>query len=109
MSTSQLDPQYELLSKALAVYSDPKARPLAEKGFDTLGYTVNRVFDDPANEFQAVGLSSKDGSKSPVLVLPGGRAGNPRSVGNDEFTANKQPFKIGSAALPTINRLTPKG
>jgi serralysin len=109
MSTSQLDPQYELLSKALAVYSDPKARPLAEKGFDTLGYTVNRVFDDPANEFQAVGLSSKDGSKSPVLVLPGGRAGNPRSVGNDEFTANKQAIQDWIGSITNDKQANPQG
>jgi serralysin len=109
MSDSQLDPQYELLSKALGLYSDPKARPLAEKVFENQGYTVNRVFDDPANEFQAVGLSSKDGSKSPVLVLPGGRAGNPRSVGDDEFTANKQAIQDWIGSITNDKQANPQG
>ena len=90
MSDTQLDAQYELLGKAVSAYSVPNFQPIADKFFETQGYVVNRVFNDPTNEFLAFGLSSKDGSKPPVLVLPGGRIGNPRSVGNEEFTANKK-------------------
>jgi serralysin len=74
-----------------------------------LGYTVNRVFDDPANEFLAFGLSSKDGSKPPVLVLPGGRIGNPRSVGNEEFATNKEAIQDWLTSIADDQKVNPQG
>jgi serralysin len=109
MADTQLDAQYELLAKALGTYSDPQRRPFAEKIFDTLGYAVNQVFDDPANEFQALGLISKDGSQSPVLLLPGGRAGNPRSVGNEEFAANKDAIQKWILDVTNDRQINPEG
>jgi serralysin len=105
----QLDAQYELLAKILGAYSDPELRSVAEKVFAAQGYAVDRVFDDPANEFQALGLISKDGSKPPVLVLPGGRAGNPISVGNEEFEANKQAIKEWLEMVAKDPQLNPQG
>ncbi len=109
MSTSQLDPQYELLGKAVSAYSDAKTRPLAAQLFDTLGYKVDRVFDPYSDGGQAIGLSSKDASKSPVLVLPGGAAGNPRSVGDEEFTASKQAIQDWIGNITNDRQANPQG
>ncbi len=110
MSDSQLDPQYELLAKAVAVlYSNPQNRPLAENVFDTLGYKVDRVFDPYTDGGQAIGLNSKDGSKPPVLVLPGGAIGNPRSVGDEEFTASKQAIQDWIGNITNNQQANPQG
>lgn len=109
MSDSQFDVQYELLSKALGAYSDPKTRTGAEKLFDTLGYKVDRVFDAYADGGQAIGLSSKDGSKPPVLVLPGGVFGDPRSVGDEEFTASKQAIQDWIGSITNNQQANPQG
>ncbi len=109
MFDSQLDPQYELLSKAVAVYSDPKSRPFAEKVFDTLGYKVDRVFAPYTDGGQAIGLNSKDGSKPPVLVLPGGAIGNPRSVGDEEFSASKQAIQDWIGNITNNQQANPQG
>jgi serralysin len=109
MANVQIDAQYELLAKAVSAYSIPGFRPIADQLFETLGYTVNRVFDDPANEFLAFGLSSKDASKPPVLVLPGGRIGNPRSVGNEEFAASKEAIQDWLTTITNDQTVNPQG
>jgi serralysin len=109
MSDSQFDTRYELLSKAVSAYSDSKTRPLAEQVFDTLGYKVDRVFDPYSDGGQAIGLRSKDGSKPPVLVLPGGAAGNPRSVGDEEFTASKQAIQDWIGSITNDRQANPQG
>jgi serralysin len=109
MADTQLDAQYEILAKTLGLYTSPKFRPSAEKIFDTLGYKVDRVFDDPANEFLAIGLSSKDGSKAPVILLPGGNGGNPGSVGAVEFAANKQAIQDWLINITNNPEINPQG
>jgi serralysin len=109
MSNSQLDPQYELLSKAVTLYSDPQTKPLAEKGFDALGYKVNQVFAPYSDGVQTIGLRSKDSSKPPVLVLPGGASGNPISVGNEEFAASKQAIQDWIGNITNNQQANPKG
>jgi Ca2+-binding RTX toxin-like protein len=109
MTSNQFDPQYELLSVALGAYESPELRPLAERVFNALGYVINQVFDDSANEFLALGLTSVDGSKPPVLVLPGGRLGNPISVGNEEFIANKQAIRRWIKTITNDPQANPQG
>jgi Ca2+-binding RTX toxin-like protein len=109
MSDSQFDARYELLSKAVSVYSDSKTRSLAEQAFDALGYKVDRVFDPYSDGGQAIGLSSKDGSTAPVLVLPGGSAGNPISVGNEEFAASKQAIQDWIGSITNNQQANPQG
>jgi serralysin len=108
MSNSQLDPQYQLLTAAGA-YSDPQNRPLVEQGLDALGYKIDRVFDAYSDGGQAIGLSSKDGSKPPVLVLPGGAIGTPRSVGDEEFTASKQAIQDWIGSITNDKQANPQG
>jgi serralysin len=118
MADTQFDAQYELLNKALTLSGDynPKARVFADKVFDTLGYKVNRIFDNqvfdqPPGEtpFLAIGLASKDGSKPPVLILPGGFGGNPGSPGLSEFTANKQAIQDWLINVTKDQQLNPQG
>jgi serralysin len=117
MSDQQLDPQYELLNKALTLSGDydPKSRPFADKVFDTQGYVVNRIFDNQVLDqppgttpFLALGLTSKDGSKPPVLVLPGGFGGNPGSVGFSEFAANKQAIQDWLVNIANDQQVNPQ-
>jgi serralysin len=109
MTDPQLDGQYELLSKAVSAYSDSKTRPLIEQVFDILGYKVDRVFDPYSDGGQAIGLSSKDASKPPVIVLPGGAIGNPRSVGDEEFTASQPAIKDWIGIITNDQQANPQG
>jgi serralysin len=113
MPDIKLDAQYELLSNATGVYTVPNLSnfiPIAQKVLDEQGYTVNKVFGNPVNGFQAVGLSSKDASKAPVLVLPaGGGTGNPQSAGNAEFTANKQAIQDWIGSITNDRQANPQG
>jgi hypothetical protein len=109
MSNLQLDAQYELLSAALGGYANIQTRPLVDRVFDAGGYAIDRIFDDPANQFQALGLKSKDGSKPPVLILPGGNVGNPGSPGSSEFAANKQVLKNWLVNITNDKIANPQG
>jgi serralysin len=109
MSNLQLDAQYELLSAALGGYANIQTRPLVDRVFDVGGYAIDRIFDDPSNGFQALGLKSKDGSKPPVLVLPGGNVGNPGSPGGIEFAANKQAIKNWLVNITNDKTANPQG
>jgi serralysin len=106
---NQFDAQYNQLSALLGAYSDPDTRPLAEQVADQIGYVVDRVFEDPANAFTAVGFRAKDGSKPPVLVLPGGNPGNPISPGNPEFTANGNALRDWLVAITADSQKNPQG
>jgi serralysin len=105
----QLDAQYELLNRVNGAYGDSKFRSFALEAFDKLGYTVDRVFEPYQDGGRAIGLSSKDGSKPPVLVLPGGDPGNPRSVGNDEFTESKQAIQDWINGITNDPQANPQG
>jgi serralysin len=107
MSDIQLDAQYELLAKAGGVYSDNK--PVADKFFEAQGYTIDRIFDDPVNQCLSLGLRSTDGSKAPVLIHPGGRNGTPRSVGDEEFAANKQAIQDWFINITNDKQANPQG
>jgi serralysin len=115
MSNTQLDAQYEQFSNAALAYANPSykdLKPLATSFFESQGYTVNQVFTDPnpANQFQAIGLISKDGSKAPVLVIPGGgTAGTPRTIADEEFTANKQAIHDWLVNVTNDRQINPQG
>ncbi|KAM3111797.1 calcium-binding protein [Phormidesmis sp. 146-33] len=106
---TQFDAQYNQLSALLGAYSDPDTRQLAEQVADQVGYVVDRVFEDPAYIFTAVGFRAKDGSQPPVLVLPGGFPGNPISVGNAEFTANGNALRDWLVAIAGDSQKNPQG
>jgi Ca2+-binding RTX toxin-like protein len=109
MADLQLDAQYQLLSVANEFYKDSKDRSVVLEAFNRLGYTVDRVFEPYKDGGRAIGLSSKDGSKPPVLVLPGGSLGNPRSFGNEEFAASKQAIQDWIGSITNDRAVNPQG
>jgi serralysin len=120
MSDTQLDAQYEQLGKELDFYFNPTYRASIDKVFEEQGYKVDRIFNDQGNtvefpvldagfKFQALGLASIDGSKPPVLVLPGGKAVNPRSVGKEEFAANKDAIQDWLVNIANDPQANPQG
>ncbi len=120
---AQLDPQRELLAKVIYLYFDNiglgftnlQFRPLAEMLLDKQGYAIDRVFDNAS--FQAIGLSSKDVSKPPVLVFLGtndiGDATitnrDPKGVGLSQFFANKKAIQSWLVTITNNQQLNPKG
>jgi Domain of unknown function (DUF4114)/Lipase (class 3) len=102
MSISPVQPihaLYELLAKTVPSYFGAN-RTTAISQLSALGYAVDRVFDDAATSFQAVGLVSIDKTKPPVLVFQGTvddkdsvDDANPQGVGFNQFTANKEVVK----------------
>jgi serralysin len=107
--SNQFDAQYNQLSAVVAAYAEADTRQLAEQLADQLGYVIDRVFEDPTNTFTAVGFRSKDGSKPPVLVSPGGNPGNPTSFGNPEFTANGNAFRDWLVSITADSQKNPQG
>ncbi|MFM2315091.1 MAG: hypothetical protein RLZZ04_4367, partial [Cyanobacteriota bacterium] len=109
------DAQYELLSKGLNVYFDSNFaatgsnKPFVNKLLDTQNYVIDRAFEDPGTNFQAIGLRSKDGSKPPVLWFPGGDAGDPGSPGFSQFSANKQVIKDWLVSATNSQQDNPQG
>jgi hypothetical protein len=100
--TNPLHPAYELLAKGIYGYfsGDAATKLFVTTQFNSLGYSIDKVFDDPATSFQALGLISKDGTRPPVLVSQGTvdekdsiDDANPKGVGFSEFTANKDSVK----------------
>ena len=98
ISSNPLHPLYEQLARGVYAYfaADTTTKGLIAAQLSTLGYTIDKVFDDATTSFQALGLISKDGSRPPVLVSQGTvdekdsiDDTNPRGVGFNEFSANK--------------------
>jgi serralysin len=106
---TQLDPQYEVLAKEVGFYFDVPNRSLINRLIDVQGYAIAQVFDDPSTGFRAIGLSSKDGSKPPVLSFPGGDGGDTRTVGSSQFSANKQAIQDWLVSVTNDRQINPKG
>jgi hypothetical protein len=90
---------YELLAKNVPSYFGTNQSAAILK-LSALGYTIDRVFDDAATSFQAVGLVSIDKTKPPVLVFQGTvdekdsiDDANVQGTGFSQFTANKDIVK----------------
>jgi hypothetical protein len=104
MDNTQLDAQYEIFSKGLFAYfsANGQYQPLLNKVFDDLGYAIDKVIDNQATGLQAIGLRSKDGKKSPVLIYQGGNGevqdentiAGPSGGGFSQFSANKQEIRL---------------
>jgi hypothetical protein len=117
-STNPLHPVYELLAKGIYGYfgGDAAAKLLVTAQLSNLGYSIDKVFDDPTASFQALGLISKDGTRPPVLVSCGTLDNqdaiddaNPLGVGFNEFTANKDKVKAWVTGIITDRTKNPAG
>jgi serralysin len=115
-SNPQRDALYELLVRGAAnAYFAPEIRSQVEAGLQTQGYVVDRVFNsDPNNTtsttFRGLGLRSIDGSKPPVLIMPGGFGDeNPNGQGFSEFQASKGGMYEWLTSIANNNELNPQG
>jgi hypothetical protein len=117
---TQLDPQYELLTKEVGLYflgEVDQNRALLNRLLDVQGYAIAQVFNDPNTSFQSIGLNSKDGSKPPVLVFSGGSgdAGDnaaffdPKGVSFSQFVSNKQAIQDWLVTITNDRQLNPQG
>ncbi len=117
-SANPLHPVYELLAKGIYGYfgGDAAAKLLVTAQLSNLGYSIDKVFDDPTASFQALGLISKDGTRPPVLVSCGTLDNqdaiddaNPLGVGFNEFTANKDNVKAWITGIISDRTKNPAG
>lgn len=117
-STNPLHPVYELLAKGIYGYfgGDATAKLLVTAQLSNLGYSIDKVFDDPTTSFQALGLISKDGTRPPVLVSSGTidnldaiDDANLRGVGFNQFTANKDSVKAWVTGIIKDRTKNPAG
>jgi hypothetical protein len=117
-SANPLHPVYELLAKGIYGYfgGDAAAKLLVTAQLSNLGYSIDKVFDDPTTSFQALGLISKDGTRPPVLVSTGTidnqdaiDDANFRGVGFNQFTANKNSVKAWVTGIITDRTKNPAG
>jgi len=111
---------YEGLSKLLAYVDDqPQYQQQVQGLLNTVGYRIDRTFDDPQTGFHALGLVSLTPDKAPVLVFRGTNsiADDPsltdkNTIGLPQFQANKQAFgdwlnQVSQDTTKNPNRLPP--
>ena len=117
-STNPLHPVYELLARGIYGYfsGDAATKLLVTTQLSSLGYSIDKVFDDPVTSFQALGLVSKDGSRPPVLVSQGTvdekdsiDDANPKGVGFNGFSANKDMVKAWIVGIISDKTKNPAG
>jgi pimeloyl-ACP methyl ester carboxylesterase len=79
------------------------------------GYVVDRVFNDPVTDFQAVGLRSTDPTRPPLLVFTGTSSAldeqdnrNPQGVGFLQFTQNQAALATWLRAIATDTTKNPQ-
>jgi pimeloyl-ACP methyl ester carboxylesterase len=116
VSNPERDTQYELLLRGAAnTYFAPELRSQVEAGLKNQGYVVDQVFNsDPNNTtsttFRGLGLRSIDGSKPPVLIMPGGFGDeNPKGQGFSQFQASKQAIYDWLTSITHSKELNPQG
>ncbi len=117
-SANPLHPAYELLSKGIYGYFSgvPATQALVVAQLTSLGYSIDKVFDDPNTSFQALGLVAKAGNRPPVLVSQGTvdekdaiDDANPKGVAFNEFTANKNAVKTWLTGIINDKTKNPAG
>jgi Ca2+-binding RTX toxin-like protein len=113
-----LHASYEIIAKNIA--GSASASSPADLGIlRQNGYIIDRVFNDPVTDLQAVGLRSTDPNKPPLLVFAGTSSAldqlenkNPQGAGFKQFTQNRAAIETWLRAIaidPTKNpkRLLP--
>jgi serralysin len=111
---------YESLAKSIVYLNEkPDAQNLVSRFLDDNGYYVDRIFDDSATDFYAVGFGSSNPQNPPVIVFRGtdfvgGDAifSDSRDIGFPEFESNKDALRnwlteIGKDTSKNPNQLLP--
>jgi serralysin len=116
---SVFDPVYETFAKRIVYLANPTENPIVLRALTNAGYRIDRVFNDPVTDFQALGLTSLTPEKPPVLVFKGGieQADDAafidrRGVAFNQFEANKTTIgnwlsQISQDAVKNPRRLQP--
>jgi pimeloyl-ACP methyl ester carboxylesterase len=111
---------YEGLAKEVAYVDDkPQYQQQVQGLLNTLGYRIDRTFDDPKTGFHALGLVSLTPDKAPVLVFRGTDSisddpslTDKNAIGLPQFQANKQALgdwlnQVSQDTTKNPNRLPP--
>ena len=111
---------YEGLAKQLAYVDDkPQYQQEVQGLLNTVGYRIDRTFDDPKTGFHALGLVSLTPDKAPVLVFRGTDSitddpslTDKNAIGLPQFQANKQALadwlnQVSQDSTKNPNRLPP--
>jgi Ca2+-binding RTX toxin-like protein len=113
-----LHASYEIIAKNIAGNASASS-PADLVILRQYGYAIDRVFNDPVTDLQAVGLRSTDPNKPPLLVFAGTSSAldqlenkNPQGAGFNQFTQNRAAIEtwLRSIATDTTknpNRLLP--
>jgi serralysin len=123
----QLDIQYNFIDRVFSFVPPSEVETksgiivsaTAEAILRDQGYAVDKIFNDPINDpnsldvplsgYQAVGLKSIDGTKPPVLYIPGGFVAEPGSPGLKQFSANKQAIQDWLVSIANNKEINPNG
>jgi serralysin len=108
-----LHASYEIIAKNIA--GNANASSPADLGILTrYGYVIDRVFNDPATDLQAVGLRSTDPNKPPLLVFAGTSSAldqlenkNPQGAGFNQFTQNRAAIESWLRSIATNTTKNP--
>jgi Ca2+-binding RTX toxin-like protein len=102
-----LHASYEIIAKNIAgnaTASSPADLEILRQN----GYVIDRVFNDPATDLQAVGLRSTDSNKPPLLVFAGTSSAldqlenkNPQGAGFNQFTQNRTAIETWLRSIAT--------
>ena len=93
---SVFDPVYETFAKRIVYLPNPSENAVVIGAVTAAGYRIDRVFNDPGTDFQALALTSLTPDKPPVLIFKGGidpgddaAFTDRRGVAFNQFEANK--------------------
>lgn len=103
------DPIYEILAKEVVYgFDKPEFSLLISAFLAASGYKIDKIFNDPTTGFQALGLTSLDSQKPPVLVFRGTDEpiddlanSDPRGIGSNQFLANREAIAAWLAQFST--------
>jgi Ca2+-binding RTX toxin-like protein len=104
---------YEIIAKNIA--GNTNASSPADLGIlAQYGYVIDRVFNDPVTDLQAVGLRSTNPNKPPLLVFAGTSSAldqlenkNPQGAGFNQFTKNSPAIETWLRSIATNTTKNP--
>jgi serralysin len=109
-----LHASYEIIAKNIAGNASASS-PADLRILGQYGYVIDRVFNDPVTDLQAVGLRSTNPNKPPLLVFAGTSSAlgqlenkNPQGAGFKQFTQNRAAIETWLKSIATDTTKNPK-
>jgi pimeloyl-ACP methyl ester carboxylesterase len=113
-----LHASYEIIGKNISGSGFTSTTAIAAADLAVItanGYVVDRIFNDPVTDFQAVGLRSTDPTRPPLLVFTGTSSAldeednrNTLGVGFNQFTQNRAAIETWLRAIATDTTKNPQ-